>query len=133
MHYREVLRHCAQTLSDRGRQYGDSDECFTRISQIASAILDKPITPYDVAMILAAVKLGRMHGNRSYPDNYIDLANYSAFGAHFAEREEKSVANVVAMQKSPSPFAARLDAEKFASALNTVEEDVVEKGGDMSD
>lgn len=135
MHYRDVLKTCASTLSDRNQKYGDSDVCFGRISKIASIVLDREISEYDVAIILACVKLGRIPGKPDYADNYVDLANYAAFGAHFADKAAGE--NVVKPSflrtdehvriKTPVLRAKPLDEATFAAALNTVEEDVVER------
>lgn len=145
MHYRDVLKSCASILNDRNQKYGDSDICFGRISKIASIVLDKPISEYDVAIILSCVKLGRIPGNPAYADNYVDLANYAAFSAHFADKETASSENVVKPSFSRSladehvtiktpvvrngvyPSAPRVDQDQFLKALGTVEEDVIEK------
>jgi len=145
MHYRDVLKTCAGILNDRNQKYGDSDVCFGRISKIASVVLDKPVSEYDVAIILSCVKLGRIPGNPAYADNYVDLANYAAFSAHFADKTS-ATENVVKPSFSRSladehftikvPVMrdgeyrnrpSRIDSGQFSAALDTVEEDVVEK------
>jgi len=83
--HKDILTTAAATLNDRGQQYGDADACFTRIAKLSSIILNKEITRYDVAMILHAVKLGRLQESRSKPDNYVDGINYLAFGAEFSQ------------------------------------------------
>lgn len=102
MHYRDVLKTCAGILNDRNQKYGDSDVCFGRISKIASVVLDKPVSEYDVAIILSCVKLGRIPGNPAYADNYVDLANYAAFSAHFADKTS-ATENVIKPSFSRSP------------------------------
>lgn len=82
--HKDILTTAAATLNDRGQQYGEADACFTRIAKLASIILNKDVSRYDVAMILHAVKLGRLQESRSKADNYIDGINYLAFGAEFA-------------------------------------------------
>lgn len=61
---------------------------FDRISIVASVILNKPISAYDVSMIMVALKLARMQEARTYDDNYVDAINYLAFAAQFASSEE---------------------------------------------
>ena len=93
----------------------------------SSAILDKRLTPYDIAMVLASVKLGRMAGNRVYADNYVDLANYAAFGAHFAEQEHLSpspLSSVSGLRQKSSP---PVDPASILSVISSIEEDVVER------
>lgn len=144
MHYRDVLKTCAGILNDRNQKYGDSDVCFGRISKIASVVLDKPVSEYDVAIILSCVKLGRIPGNPAYADNYVDLANYAAFSAHFADKTS-ATENVIkpSFSRSPAddhvtiktpvmrgglyPPPPSVDSEQFLKALGSVEEDVIEK------
>jgi hypothetical protein len=83
MEYATIMQSAAKTYNERGEQYGDLEGTHYRIAQIASLILGKPVTPYDVAMILHAVKLGRLQEDRSNPDNYIDGINYFAFAGSF--------------------------------------------------
>lgn len=142
MHYRDVLKNCAGILNDRNQKYGDSDVCFGRISKIASVVLDREISEYDVAIILACVKLGRIPGKPDYADNYVDLANYAAFSAHFADKV--GTENVVKPRfdlsgrtgehvriKTPVLRSSnRLEETSFdaiAAALGTVEEDIVDR------
>ena len=83
MEYASIMQNAAKTYNERGEQYVDLEGTHYRIAQIASLILGKPITPYDVAMILHAVKLGRLQEDRANPDNYIDGINYFAFAGSF--------------------------------------------------
>jgi len=71
-------------LKDRAAQYGPEEDCFGRISQLSSIILNKTISPYDVAMILHCTKLGRLQENRTNADHYVDGINYLAFSGQFA-------------------------------------------------
>jgi len=73
------------TLRDRAAQYGPEDQLFDRISRIATVMLDRIITPYDVAMIHVATKMARVASNPRHLDNYVDGVNYMAFAAQFAE------------------------------------------------
>jgi hypothetical protein len=73
-------------LKERGLQYGPEEACFDRISKMASIVLNKEISPYDVAMIHVCTKLGRLQESRTHKDNYIDSINYMAFAAQFADQ-----------------------------------------------
>jgi hypothetical protein len=94
----DILRKAAVTLTDRGGQYGPADECFERIAKIASLILNKMITPYDVAVIQMAVKLGRMPESRQDEDHYVDLVNYASFAAEFSRPKAEHMP-----QEHPAP------------------------------
>lgn len=94
MKHTEVLKTAALTLSARGRQYGPAEECFDRIAQISTLILNKSISPYDIAMIQVATKLGRLQEDRLNGDSYVDGVNYLSFAAQFAGAEESIATSI---------------------------------------
>jgi hypothetical protein len=79
-----VLKNCAEILAERGQQYGPVTQNFGRCSTIASAILIKPITGYDVAIILHALILARMAESRDDLDHAVDGINYLAISVELA-------------------------------------------------
>ena len=83
MTYQELLKKAVETISERGDQYGTVENNFNRISAIASAILDRQVTPYEIAMILHALKLARIGASPTNADSYIDGINYLAFAGGF--------------------------------------------------
>jgi hypothetical protein len=85
MNHKDVLSSAVNTLRDRAGQYGQEDMVFDRISRIATVMLDRVITPYDVAMIHVATKMARVASNPRHADNYVDGVNYMAFAAQFAQ------------------------------------------------
>lgn len=64
-------------LKDREKSYGDPIEMHNRIAQIWSAILNKPVTAYEVALCMAGLKLARATKNASDPDSLIDAHGYT--------------------------------------------------------
>jgi hypothetical protein len=84
MNHKDVLYKAAETLNDRSANYGDIEEMFTDTAKMASMVLGKEITPYDVTTIMEMVKLRRRRANPKLADNYIDNVNYTAFSAQFA-------------------------------------------------
>lgn len=84
MNYREMTEAAVATAQLRAGQYGDMVTTLDRISKIATLITGKAITAYDVAMVLHAVKLGRLQEDRNNPDHYIDGMNYFTFAGQFA-------------------------------------------------
>ena len=71
-------------------------------------MLNKPISKYDVAMILHANKLARLQESRTKMDHYVDGINYMAFAAQFAS-DTASVG--VAVEDDIKAMAARLSPE----------------------
>jgi hypothetical protein len=108
VNHKEALKNAAVILNDRAREYGGEEACFKRIADLASIVLNKAISEYDVAMILHCVKLGRLQEARQKDDNYIDAINYLAFGAQFAKTERSVVTaledDIGAMAKRYSPI-----------------------------
>lgn len=84
MNYSDILNTANMTINARGKDYGDISTSFMRASVIASATLNKTISPYDVAMILHAVKLSRISHNPTMQDSWVDLAAYGAIAANLS-------------------------------------------------
>jgi Domain of unknown function (DUF6378) len=84
MNHKDVLYKSASILNERGSNYGDIEEMFTDAALMASIVLGKDITKYDVTTIFEMVKLRRRRSNPKLADNYIDNINYTAFSAQFA-------------------------------------------------
>ena len=114
----EILSTAARTLRDRNIQYGSEEMCFDRISKISTLILNKEISPYDVAMIMVALKLGRLQESRSLDDHYVDGINYMAFAAQFANTQtsiETAIGDdIAAMAKRFAPKRGILNAESHS-------------------
>lgn len=88
MKYDETLKTSASTIGDRANTYGTPDQCFYRIAKIASVMLDREVTPREVAVMLLCTKLGRIPERPDYEDNYVDGISYLAFAAHFSDHPQ---------------------------------------------
>lgn len=119
MYHREVLKEAASLLGERGREYGPEDACFQRSADLATIILNKSISKYDVAMILHANKLARMQESRTKSDHYVDGINYLAFGAQFAGDSSSIVA---AIEDDIKVMATRLAPDYHARNQETAGE-----------
>lgn len=84
MDHKDFLKEAARILTERGAVYGDVVEDFDRAARIASLKLDRPITPYDVVVILESVKDSRRAKNPGHFDSHVDGINYRAFAAEFS-------------------------------------------------
>ena len=70
---------------DRQEDYGDKLTNHENIAALWSIFLRKNLTPHDVAMCMALVKVARlMHAHK--PDSYVDLAAYAAIAGEIDER-----------------------------------------------
>ena len=117
MNHLETLNSAVGMLTEKGHLYGPEDQCFERISVIATAVLGKNISTYDVAMIHHATKLARMMTARTHQDNYVDGINYLAFASQFSTRKDSLG---VAMEDDIRAMAQKLAPMPQAVSLTTV-------------
>jgi hypothetical protein len=80
----QMLSTASQLLVERGQQYGEVKTNFSRISAVAMGLLGRPVTTYEIAAILLAVKLGRISEDPGYVDSWVDAINYAAIAGEFA-------------------------------------------------
>ena len=74
----EAAQRCV--CGDREQDYGSPENNFKRIANLWSAYLQHHITPKDVAVMLALLKIARIASGHAKEDNWIDLAGYAACG-----------------------------------------------------
>lgn len=126
MEHREILKEAARILTERGEEYGAPEECFDRIANIASEILMRRVSRYEVAVILGSTKLGRAGESALKDDTWIDEINYFAFAAQFAKdpdsppMKRKGPAKVpfTIPTKAPGPKPIPLPRGDFEAAVD---------------
>lgn len=93
-------------LKDREKSYGDPIEMHNRIAKIWSAILNQPVTAYEVALCMTGLKLARATKNASDPDSLIDAHGYTEIAQTIqADVEEQVGVPLIANnQRSFIPF-----------------------------
>lgn len=80
----EAAKRCI--CGDRERDYGSPEDNFGIIADFWSAYLQGRgakldfLEPYDVASMLALLKLARIATGNAKHDNWVDLAGYAACG-----------------------------------------------------
>lgn len=84
MTYDEIIAYAGKLVGERGKQYGSLDGQWGRAATIASAVLGRELTPYDLVTIMYCVKLSRIAEDPSHIDSHLDAINYQAFALHFA-------------------------------------------------
>lgn len=84
MHYRNLLKTALETMDERQKKYASPEVNFARIASLASILLNRNVTPYEIAMIHLCTKLGRHIETPTYDDNILDGVNYLAFAGTFA-------------------------------------------------
>ena len=84
MNHTDILYKAADTLNQRAEVYGDSEPLFGDIAALATIVLGKHVSKYDVSVVMECVKLARRKVSPLLEDNYVDHVNYTAFSAQFA-------------------------------------------------
>ena len=115
--HRDILKEAASLIAERGKEYGPEDACFQRSADLATIVLNKPISKYDVAMILGLNKMARLQESRSKRDHYVDGINYMAFAAQFAQQQGSAE---VAVEDDIKAMASRLAPELRPNPIVTV-------------
>lgn len=85
---RDQILDTAKSLisGDRQETYGDAADDFTRTGKMWAAILGvDTVTPEQVALCMAAVKIGRLCHTPTHRDSWIDACGYLALGGDIAD------------------------------------------------
>jgi hypothetical protein len=78
MNRTEILTRAADLINgDRAKQYGPPQENFARIAAGWSVILGTTVTPDQVCLAMAWLKIARLV-NGPHDDSYVDAAGYLA-------------------------------------------------------
>ena len=81
--------------SDRNKQYGEPEDNFAVIGELWSQYLRRAkdvaidLNGYDVGMLMALFKIGRLETGVPKRDNFVDLAGYVGCAAEIALRETR--------------------------------------------
>ena len=81
--------------SDRNKQYGEPEDNFAVIGELWSQYLRRSkdvaidLNGYDVGMLMALFKIGRLETGTPKRDNFVDLAGYVACAAEIALKEAR--------------------------------------------
>jgi Domain of unknown function (DUF6378) len=89
LNHGDILKTSATAINRNRERYGEPDTCFKRASVISSSILGREITPYEIVLIMHAVKLARIAASPSNGDHYVDGVSYLAFAGEFQGAEQR--------------------------------------------
>lgn len=83
----DTLKAAAECVcGSREDDYGSPEDNFAVIAALWTAYTGTDVTPKDVAMMMALLKIARAKAD-SKPDTYVDLAGYAACGAEISARD----------------------------------------------
>ena len=87
----DILNEASALINgDRQTQYGTPQENFARVASIWSAILGHVVSPREVALCMAGLKLARL-ANGPHRDSAVDLAGYAALEGELASPDDPSL------------------------------------------
>ena len=140
MRHDQFLMAAAETVNTRGQAYGDVDFMFETAAQIATLLIGKPITKYEVTSILESVKMARRRVNPLLDDNYVDGINYATFSGQFAKEAFIAPAgaqptvedDIAAMAKRLAPIKQENANEKYQVSFDGNSTTVSVKSSDGS-
>ena len=105
MNHTDVLTNAINILRDRDTKYGPVQEMFERTAKLASIILDRDVTPYEITVILKCLKDARKKYDRLNVEHYSDNINYEAFSYQFATASTDQAAEDAAMSELAKKLA----------------------------
>ena len=82
-------------MGKREQDYGSPEDNFGMIAELWTVYLGSEvirITPGDVAMMMALLKIARIRNGGGTGDSFVDLAGYAACGAEVSEKGFESAA-----------------------------------------
>lgn len=95
MNRKEILDRAAEcVLQDRNTQYGPPEDTFGEIAGLWSFFLGTEVKAYQVAVMMALMKIARLKYNPTHADSWVDLAGYAACGSEVSELERPGVKGV---------------------------------------
>ena len=110
----DTLKAAAECVcGSREEDYGSPEDNFAVIAALWTAYTGTDVTPKDVAMMMALLKIARAKAG-SKPDTYVDLAGYAACGAEISARDPKRTAKRTA---SKADAAGGAETVKKASCV----------------
>jgi len=82
----QILEDASRLVSgDRESAYGAPAENFERVAAGWRVILKTDVTPSQVALCLAWLKIARLVNTPTHEDSFVDMAGYAALAGELAE------------------------------------------------
>lgn len=85
MNRKQVLENAVVSLEIHESDLGMS--MYTKVSTIASTLLDKRITPYDVSMVEMALNLARATSKSNKEEAWINMVTSAGYAAQYSSEK----------------------------------------------
>lgn len=110
MHTKKTILQEAEQIHDGDREntHGDPAINIARIGKIWTAILGIPVTPEQVCLCMAGLKLARLATNPDHHDSLVDLAGY----ARLMERVQEAIEGRESIPE-PTPKSRTISTQEF--------------------
>lgn len=89
MKHAEILQSATDLYQERGLHYGHPTDNMARAGRLISSYLEIPLEDYQVAVILALIKIARTIEDSQKIDSWIDGASYLAIAGQLATEENE--------------------------------------------
>lgn len=99
----EILTEATRSIVDHNIDYGVPAKNYERASAIASMILNKPITPYEIMIIKLAVKLSRIAETPDLRSSYVELIACASLAGEFVNAGPITTKRMASMLKPDHP------------------------------
>lgn len=86
----EILRKATECVcGQRDQDYGKPEDNIGMISKLWSEYTGQYISPVDVTMMMAMLKIARIKSGTMTEDSFVDLCGYGAIGGELYSKEDK--------------------------------------------
>jgi hypothetical protein len=88
--YTEILSQASKTVNLLGGRSAQEDEIYRRSAIISSILLNRDVSPYDVAIVALADRLARMPEAPAADATYSNIAAVAAYAGQMAKTQNLS-------------------------------------------
>lgn len=100
----DILNEAMRSITNHNIDYGEPAKNYERASALASMILNRPITPYEIMMIKLVVKLSRIAETADLRSSYVELIACAALAGEFVNAGPITTKRMATMLRpTPTP------------------------------
>ena len=97
----------------REQEYGSPESNFSAIAALWTAYYDSKFTSMDVAMMMALLKIARIHTGTATEDSFVDLAGYAACGCEIATMKKAEDQQLIPVLPEMPTASTKSKIDKF--------------------
>ncbi len=108
----------SHVTKDRAATHGEAEDSFGLIGSLWGVYLNHPVSAYDVALMMALLKIARARMNPDHLDSVIDGAGYLACAGELASKNSAKPADDF-IKDGEQPFGLQSEYERKLSELKS--------------